>query len=870
MPAPVAGASAAAGSTVAPSPQPATPQFSPRAHKLATLSASELRAGMQQHFRANGTLQQLKTQLRGMMLIDLLQKPKTARMLVSGAAQSTPPHTSSSSPLGQDNLEDMAAGLQRSSAPGAADAGPSGGRAIVAVPRHSDHTLQTWSCGLADALVENHLRRTRRAMSLSIFSAEAEVPPFTTGGAPSEEEQYLAHLFRQSATDGSLAAPSSPAAEDDFLNPSPSRSVKSVLQRLVEDSITKQGSLSGPDGAARHLHTCSTQTDAADSTDGATNPLNSLECRLAAVDAQYALTFAQLRRTGATGEQPFFLRSEVERRLAQHKNDMHAQLRSEYEQKYNAFTRVQLQEARDEAEQRYRVLVRNKTEEFAQMERSVLVKMEQERERLKLSWEDVHQQRMEMERRQRDMMRQLADQEAAQQHKDSELQEVKERCRMLQLQCAKWEELCAARLMELDGARSREERRVEDIRRLQAEHASELRLKDEEVSRLRYRIRLLSREVEVPTATPATGEEASTGNATSASKEKAEYRASNVAAPVDPKQLYGLLLRTEELQRNAVLQQQRQQQRWDAAWVASAASVAMEPPLGTGADGAKVSALAAGQSLSLTSPQSAMWPADQAPQAGAAVVLTPGSDDGGVPRQPATTASTAVEKPPSISVVSNAVLGDAPAPTPGAASAGDENPTLALSSSLAAPAPIVAAPQPAGSRQAGLSKAGTTSTTPATASERTSPSRESASSPSSASKSASSSFSANPQKIPDKGKGEIKSSGIDTAVLRETESAEGVSRSGLTTEEGTARAEIVWLEKNKREIVEEMLRQSNNGHDDSSDDGDGGNARPWERLGMGGAAQTAPAVGSGTIFDNSFSSDDDALIHPSSQESSDF
>ncbi|KPA82064.1 hypothetical protein ABB37_03227 [Leptomonas pyrrhocoris] len=853
---------------------------------------------MQQHFRANGALQQLKTQLRGMMLTDLMQHPQTARMLVDGAAQSIPPSPSSSSLPGQGRIEDRAVGLQRSSIPDVTPAALSDGRAIAAVPRRSDHTLQTWSCGLADALVENHLRRTRRAMSLSIFSTEAEVPPFSTSGAPSEEEEYLAHLFCQTSVDGSPTAASKSAAaeEEDFLTPSPSRSVKSVLQRLVEDCVTRQGLLSGSDGAARHLHSCSTQTEAADSTDSATNPLNSLECRLAAVDAKYALTFAQLKRTGATGEQPFFLRSEVERRLAQYKGDMHAQLRSEYEQKYNAFTRVQLQEARDEAEQRYRVLARNKTEEFAEMERSVVARLEQERERLKLSWEDVHQQRAEMERRQRDTMTQLADREAAQQQKEAELQKAKETCRMLRLQCAKWEELCATRLMELDGARSREERRMEDLRRLQAEHASELRLKDEEVSRLRYRMRLLAREVEVPTATtPAAGEEASPAKPTTGT--------STTGSPADPKQLYGLLLRTEELQRNAVLQQQQQQQRWDAAWVASAATAT---PAETDAAGAQASAVAAAPSSSSAPPQNAALLGSHSAHADTAGMPTRVNNDGAGSGQPTISALAAVEKPSSTSEVSDTALQTAFAPTTAspllstvgeankttevvkgaaaaAAASGDAKPASSLPASPPLPPPLAVAPQPGVSRQTSASTITTASAK--TSHSRSAPAKASSSSRSSAGsspasksskvKSSSTSLSATPQKTPDREKGTPTNSAADTAgaavVLHEAEKAEGESRKEIAADEGTARAGIAWSEKNARRIAVEALKQAKrSSDDDSSRGGGGGITRPWGRLAMGGGAQATPAAGGGTVFDDTFSTDDDALIRSSSEDASDF
>lgn len=823
----------------------ASPQLPSRLNnqKAAALSAAELRTGMQQHFRANGTLQQLKTQLRGMMLTELLEQPKTARMLVGGAAQSFPP-----APGSPANLSDAAPAAVTSVGGGARETADS--RAIAAVPRRSDRTLQTWSCGLADALVENHLRRTRRPMSLSIFSTEAEVPPFTTTGAPSEEEQYLAHLFHQGG--------SGVQEEDDFITSSPAQSVRSVLQRLVEDTVTKRGALSGGVGGAptRHLHSCSTQTDAADSTDGATNPLNSLECRLAAVDAKYALTFAQLRRTGASGEQPFFLRSEVERRMAQYKNDMHAQLRSEYEQKYNTFTRVQLQEARDEAEQRYRVLVRNKTEELAEMERNVVVRLEQERARLKLSWEDVHQQRVEMERRQRDVAQQLADHADGQQQKDVELQKLSEACRVLRLQCAKWEELCATRLMELDGARSREERRVEDIRRLQAEHASELRLKDEEVSRLRYRLRLLTREVEVP------------AGGTSAANTTANAAEATQTASLDPKQIYGLLLRTEELQRNAAVQQQQQQQRWDAAWVASAAN-ATPPQRGSEQRSAQVSPAAASQLEKFTTPPSPtpaaaasappvvthvalaasqQRPSASAPLAAASAVSSPSLSSSGV-------ASGQATAPPAVKAVPTAI-----AAAPASAS---------LTSSPAS-SPVAAPQQHAPSQRTSTSPSSNiTPSKPSKRSSKASPASTPASKSSSAT-TTSTSLSATPQQQ------QQQSAGVAAAAINEIEVSEAAARTETATAEETERAGIVWSEKNKRDIVEANARRVAGGDSGEENDRDEFRvARPWDRPGVGGggaAAAFAPAaaVGGGEVFNDSFTTDDEALIRSTDEDDSDF
>lgn len=801
--------------------------------KPGTLSVSELRTAMQQHLRSTGALRELKTQLRGMVLTELLQQPKMARMLVHGTSQSVPPSLGE----GQRKLDDSKASATES--PGIP--------AIAVVSGRADHTLQTWSCGLADALVENHLRRTRRAMSLSIFSTEAEVPPFSASGAPAEEEQYLAHLFRQ------VDAGASANPEDDILTPSPSRSMKSVLQRLVEDYVTRQG-LASTAEAARHLHSCSTQTEAADSADSATNPLNSLECRLAAIDAKYALTFSQLKRAGGSGEQPFFLRSEVEHRLQQHKNDMHAQLRSEYEQKYNNFTRVKLQEARDEAEGRYRLLAQNKTEELAEMERSLLVKLEQERQRLKMAWEDIHQQRAELERRQRDTIKQLADYDAAKQQSDAELHSWKEKTRALQLQCAKWEELCGTRLMELDGARSREERRLADIRRLQAEHAAELQLKEEEIGRLRYRLRLVSRESDYSRSAAAAAEAASTdrNEKTDASTvPQAPPRTST--SPIDPQQLYGLLLRAEEMHRNAAVQQQQQQKRWDAAWVAAAAAAVSPAPAPAPQAAAYLLQSNEGQ-VAQRSPHRSESSDNQVAAASAPVAaIMPASISAATP-ETSSPSSPKVCSPAPAGTVTAAKSPPTSTDKPQESSASSKK-SINTRASVAPPSSSVSSTQPTPRKPTSVPAVGAQATDSLTSSStRTSTSSSSVPSSASAKPVQPSAHNA------DEGS---KNRSAATALLNAVAEAEQSGRGEVQSEEASARDSIAWLEGNRRELLAEDLKRAR------SDDG--GVVSPWKHFGGG---SSGPQFGGGAAadvdFTESFSSDDAALIHDSDEDDTEF
>ncbi|AIN97553.1 hypothetical protein LPMP_200610 [Leishmania panamensis] len=835
----------------------------PGGGKLGTLSVSELRTAMQQHLRSTGALRELKTQLRGMVLAELLQHPKTARMLVHGASQSVPPSPGE----GQARLED-----RKPSATGFP-----GTPAIAVVSGRTDQTLQTWSCGLADALVENHLRRTRRPMSLSIFSTEAEVPPFSASGAPSEEEQYLAHFFRQIGT-GATANP-----EDDILTPSPSRSAKSVLQRLVEDCVARQG-LASTAEATRHLHSCSTQTEAADSADGAANSLNSLECRLAAVDAKYALTFAQLKRTTGTGEQPFFLRSEVERRLQQYKNDMHAQLRSEYEQKYNNFTRVKLQEARDEADGRYRVFVQNKTEELAEMERSVLVKLEQERQRLKMAWEAVHQQRTELERRQRDTMKQLADYDAAKQRSDEELYSYKESTRALQLQCAKWEELCGTRLMELDGARSREGRRVEDIRRLQAEHAAELQLKEEEIGRLRYRLRLISRENNYSLPAEAAASDHLKDRTDSSAVPLEHSR--TAAAPVDPQQLYGLLTRAEEMQRNAVVQQQ---ERWDAAWLAAALSNnARQPhthapatvppvPVTTATETPERVFAKPSSSPSALMLQTSLYPLqsgkgqaaqqpDHRSESPESRVATASAPVATIPSVSASAADLATSLPSSPKVNSpepTAIAAVAKPPSTSSDKAQQSSTSSTRSAttraSLAPPSSSVSSTRATSPKLKNVPVVGA----PATESSTSSSTRQSLSSPGVPFNASTTPVQPSVHHADDD---ESENRSAAAARLNAVAAEEQSARGEVQSEEASARGSITWLEGNRRELLVGELKRARSEEDGSTSGSGNGVAPRWKQFGGGEGGGSAADLG----FSESFSSDDEALIHDSDVDDSEF
>lgn len=547
---PLEGMNVAAG--VAPSPQ--------------TLSVSELRTAMQQHLRRNGALTTLKTQLRGMVLTELMQWQRRAGRvpgtIPSAAPAPQPPrssqdHTTREADAAVDTTDDAADGIAPS--------------------------FRTWALCVADAVVENHLRRTQRPMSLSIFSTEAEVTPLGNTGSPTDEEIRLRQLLSMPPGSSYEDPDDDGTAGGTTVATGRPSSRRSVLQLVVEQLL-----LHGKEEqvrAAGHRHQCSTQTDYQSDAHDETNPLTSLECRLAAVDAKYALTFSQLGRHG--DGKSFFTRSEVERRLQVFRNDVHEQLRAEYEQKYKLFEQTKLHEMKEMYEARYRMLIQHKTEELREVERTLVAKADQQQQRSQFAREELERQRLDLERRQREMQETLHGWQVELSAYEASQNELREKLRVAQLQCTKWEELSGERLMEAEAARSREHRRIEDNRRMQSEHAAELRLKDEELTRLRFRIRMLVN--------------SASDRQTHVDAERLADTTSDptISAQKVNDDIYQMLVRTEELQRHSmdqhrIMQQQQHglQQRWDATWTAA-------PPLTTTQAAAAVTAPSSAPSVSV-------------------------------------------------------------------------------------------------------------------------------------------------------------------------------------------------------------------------------------------------------------------------------
>lgn len=378
-----------------------------------TLSVSELRAGMQQFLRTSGALSSLKTQLRSVIVSELLKRQGSSNKVA------TPPQEPDDVHEGERRVDD-------------------------------DKEGDVWTQRLADALVENHLRRTGRSFSLAIFSSEADV----SLGSP--DDDTLAGLLHFNTPVASLA----------------SKQRASLLQGVVEARLRHVGDTRGrPPGYA-----VGTQTDVCD----ADLAPPSLELRLAAVDAKYALCFARL------GEST---REEVDRRMASYRQDLQMQMEKDYQQRVRVFEQQQLLETRREAEKHYEVLLQHKVEELREAERSSVQRIEAERARLAQARDDVELQRAELERRHRELQGLLEERDKTTAAMEGRLNDAKQQIRVLTTQVRQLEELCGVRLVEADAARDREWRRVEDLRRLQAEHVAELQLKDEEICRLRFRLK---------------------------------------------------------------------------------------------------------------------------------------------------------------------------------------------------------------------------------------------------------------------------------------------------------------------------------------------------------------------------------------------
>ncbi|ORC93284.1 uncharacterized protein TM35_000011610 [Trypanosoma theileri] len=378
------------------------------------LSVSELRAGMQQFLRSSGALGSLKTQLRSVIVSELLKR------------QGPSPRVSGSTAPNEERNDET-----------------------------DNRENDAWTERLVDALVENHLRHTGRSFSLAIFSTEADVS-FGTAG-----DDALAGLLHI----------------NNFSSPLGSRRGSSLLQNVVESHLRHVGDLEGRSAA----YTVGTQTDDALDPSASSSPIP-LEQRLAAVDAKYALCFARLGQS---------TREEMDRRLAAHREELRLQMEAEYQQRVRVFEREQLTAARREAEEHYAVLLEHKLVEARATASAAVEAAAAERRRLAEARAAVEAAGATAAAAAAGLRRELDEALAAAEAAGRRERTAREEARGLAARLQRAEELSAVRLAEGEAARGREWRRVEDLRRLQAEHAAELLLKDEEIGRLRLRLKTL-------------------------------------------------------------------------------------------------------------------------------------------------------------------------------------------------------------------------------------------------------------------------------------------------------------------------------------------------------------------------------------------
>lgn len=468
------------------------------------LTVGELRVALQTRLRQSGALRSLKTQLRGMMLTDLLH---ARRAPVCTGLQKKSPASNAGERREEDTLEEWEkarTGMkeyfqQRAITAAVCDVEKhdhyraAHHKAEIGEPLSPPALPSTWPGRVADCLIHNHLMRSHRDMSLAIFATEAEVPPLSDTGIPAEEELFLRQLLglpEGSSEEESLQDASGGRRRGGGGVASPGSSLphsrKSALHVLVEDALYRRGELE-KQGVMGHRHQCGTQTDDVSSPSDSTNPLMSMECRLAAVDAKYALFFSQ--RNGGTA---MTLRGEAERRMTQYKEDLHQLLRAEYEQKYRSFEQTTLQEAKEKWESHHRQLRLHMEEENTEKQRTMVVKNDQERQRLTHMREELEQQRIRLEKKQLEMISYQQECEAQVDALQRQGREQRDKTQALKLQCEKWEELCATRLEEAEGARVREMRRTEELRNVKADHAQEMYVLEEDLHHLRFRLHMLT------------------------------------------------------------------------------------------------------------------------------------------------------------------------------------------------------------------------------------------------------------------------------------------------------------------------------------------------------------------------------------------
>ena len=420
----------------------------PPAANAELLTMGSLRDGLHAHLRESGALTSLKTQLRAMVLTEITR--------------------SSQNTANSNNNNNNAGAIAEAGASGKAR----GLGALVASPAGSSipsaETL--WSAQLANRLVESHLRNTKKAYSHNIFVSESGLG--TLGGGAEADGELCAAI--------DVPLPTTANNNNSSNNRSP-------LVALVSKML--------------HARCAPTRTSASAQTDAnsalrcgfgggtvggpLTDPLMTVEQKLALIDAQHAIKYAHIDH-GSKATQ--------EAALRRYKEEMGAELRREMEQRLAHFRATELSAARRDEEERYRLLLARKGEEAVEAERTAAHRAGLERERLEAARHDLEAHRQAIDKRGRDMLALAEEREHSVAHLEKLIADQKGTIQRLHLQLTQLEGACADQQQAAESWRLREHRRAEDLRRVAAEHMAELRAKDEEAAALRYRLKVSAEE----------------------------------------------------------------------------------------------------------------------------------------------------------------------------------------------------------------------------------------------------------------------------------------------------------------------------------------------------------------------------------------
>ena len=406
----------------------------------AGLTSDELKAGLQRHLKENGSLRSLKTQLRTMVLHDLAS---------SGG------HQGVAAPKEAWSAADVDEAHQQ-------------GITSIAQQRQQQLDSNMASVGgglsqrLADDLIEMHLRATQRNYSHSVFVSEVDT---TAGGegvaGTTANEQTESLLHEALGIPEELLYPSNKGGDNKAPTFSP---LTYLVKRIVSQTTRKE------------VNSMAVQT----LTDAELRP-PSLEHRLALVDSAYALKVNRVNENSA-------LRTEAI--LKKYKNEEAQRIREEMQSELSRWKNTELITMRAEQEAKYLAALETKTEEY----KGSLLAMEHraslEQRRVEDTTRSLTQQEMILERRTREVVQEKKDSDDLIEKLQAQVSLLRETSRQYAAQGTHYQDLCTDRLHEIERLQMREIKKVDEINNLRGEQLQELRLRDEELSNLKYRLQV--------------------------------------------------------------------------------------------------------------------------------------------------------------------------------------------------------------------------------------------------------------------------------------------------------------------------------------------------------------------------------------------